>query len=381
MTHHMKLANIGPIKEADLAFGDLTVLVGPQATGKSIAFEFLKLLIDTGQVQQQMTRYGLDWKGDWREFLDAYLGEGMHSIWSAASQVLWGDEVIAAEKLAHRRRPKADEYMFLIPAQRVLALRDGWPRPFADYSPGDPYTVRDYSEKLRTLVEREFGQSGRLFPQKGRLKVELRKMLATHVFGGFSLTVDKIRQQKRLVLGGVADSLPFMVWSAGQREFVPLLLGLYWLMPPTNRPRRGQLEWVVIEELEMGLHPRAITVVLLMVLELVARGYRVCVSTHSPQVLEAVWAIQRLRDSCADAKALLKVFSTPATQAMQKMATVVLEKELKVYYFDRQSGKTTDISGLDPANPNAAEAAWGGLAEFSTAANAAVAEAVARKGN
>ena len=131
----------------------------------------------------------------------------------------------------------------------------------------------------------------------------------------------------------------------------------------------------------MGLHPRAITVVLLMVLELVARGYRVCLSTHSPQVLEAVWAIQQLRDSRADAKALLKVFNAPATGPMQEMATAVLAKELKVYYFDRQSGKTTDISGLDPANPNAAEAAWGGLAEFSAAANAAVAEAVASKGN
>jgi len=383
MTNHMKLADIGPVKEADLTFGDLTVLVGPQATGKSIAFQFLKLLIDTGQVKQQMTRYGLDWKGKWQDFLDAYLGEGMHSIWSPTSQIQWGGAVIAADKLAHKRNPKADEYMFLIPAQRVLALRDGWPRPFADYSPGDPYTVRDFSEKLRTLVEREFGQSERLFPQKGRLKSELRKMLTAHVFGGFSLTVDKIRQQKRLVLGGIADSLPFMVWSAGQREFVPLLLGLYWLMPPTKTPRRGKIEWVVIEELEMGLHPRAITVVLLMVLELVARGYRVCLSTHSPQVLEAVWAIQRLRESHADARALLKVFgaSGKSANAMQQTAAEVLKKELKVYYFDRQSGKTTDISGLDPANPNAAEAAWGGLAEFSAAANAAVAKAVASKGN
>ena len=42
--------------------------------------------------------------------------------------------------------------------------------------------------------------------------------------------------------------------------------------------------------MEMGLHPRAIAVVMLMVFELMARGYRVCISTHSPQVLDAVWA-------------------------------------------------------------------------------------------
>jgi len=31
MKQHMRLAGIGPIVEADLEFGDLTVLVGPQA--------------------------------------------------------------------------------------------------------------------------------------------------------------------------------------------------------------------------------------------------------------------------------------------------------------------------------------------------------------
>ena len=46
-----------------------------------------------------------------------------------------------------------------------------------------------------------------------------------------------------------------MVWSAGQREFVPLLLGMYWLMPPAKISPAQRLEWVVIEEPEMGLHP------------------------------------------------------------------------------------------------------------------------------
>ena len=177
------------------------------------------------------------------------------------------------------------------------------------------------------------------------------------------------------MLGG--NKLPFMVWSAGQREFVPLLLGLYWLMPPTKVARRGHIEWVVVEELEMGLHPRAITVVLLMMLELVARGYRVCISTHSPLVLEAVWAIQRLKESHADGKALLKVFQAETSQSLQKMADTVLSKDFKVFNFDRVTGETTDISGLDPANENSVEAGWGGLAEFSAAANAAVAEAAA----
>lgn len=42
----LNLRNLGPIREADLTFGDLTVLTGPQASGKSIALQVLKLAID-----------------------------------------------------------------------------------------------------------------------------------------------------------------------------------------------------------------------------------------------------------------------------------------------------------------------------------------------
>jgi hypothetical protein len=125
-----------------------------------------------------------------------------------------------------------------------------------------------------------------------------------------------------------------MVWSAGQREFVPLLLGLYWLMPSTKSSRRGHIEWVVLEELEMGLHPRAISVLLLMVLELVARGYRVCLSTHSPQILEAVWALRHLKANGASPSSLLALFDAPNTQPLQKLAETVMTKKVKVHYFD-----------------------------------------------
>lgn len=81
----MSLHNVGPISRAELTFGDLTVLVGPQATGKSIALQFLKLLLDKGQVHQQLVHYGIDWSGDEAHFLDVYFGEGMHAIWGLRS--------------------------------------------------------------------------------------------------------------------------------------------------------------------------------------------------------------------------------------------------------------------------------------------------------
>src|SRR5712692_7626076 len=376
----LNIQNLGQIKDANLTFGDLTVLVGPQATGKSIALQLLKLIVDAGQVQDEMNRYGLDWEHKLPEFLDVYFGEGMRSIWREGStSVEWKGRSVDLPQIARRKRRSKEETLFFIPAQRVLALRDGWPRPFTDYTPGDPFAVREFSEKLRVLVEQEFGASGDLFPQERRLKREFRDLLERHVFSNFHLKVDKFRSQKRLVLGPgeTREALPYMVWSAGQREFVPLLLGFYWLMPPTKVSTRDDIKWVVLEELEMGLHPRAIAVVLLLVLELVARGYRVCLSTHSPQVLEAVWALKHLKANHAGASSLLEIFEAPNTQSMRRLADTVMEKTINVFYFDRDKGKTTDISELDPSAEEEGLSGWGGLSEFSGRANRAVARAAA----
>ncbi len=377
---HLQLKNIGQITNADIRFGDLTVFVGPQATGKSITLQFLKLILDLGHIQEELIRYGIDWSGELPKFFDAYFGEGMHRLWRGGdSDVCWGGRPINLPGWVGRRMRKKTESSFYIPAQRVLTLRNGWPRPFSDYSPGDPFVVAEFSEKLRVLVEREFGDQTSLFPQPRRLKKEFREMLERSVFRSFGLEIDRSRPQKRLVLRTGADdgSLPYMVWSAGQREFVPLLLGFYCLLPPTKMTRRGEIEWVVLEELETGLHPRAINALLLMALELVAREYRVCLSTHSTQVLEALWMIRRLSANRGSPQALLSVFEAPQTQQMRKLADTVMRKSVRVYYFDPETGKTKDISALDVDGEEAGEDGWGGLSEFSGRANTAVAMAVA----
>ena len=379
MSSVLHIEHLGQITEAHLSLGDLTVFVGPQASGKSIALQMLKLMVDGGQVQEEMNRHGIDWEGNLPDFIDAYLGEGMHSVWrEGETTIRWAGKSVDLGQIAKHKRKAKPENLFFIPAQRVLALRDGWPRPFSGYSPGDPFAVREFSEKLRVLVESEFrGES--LFPKVGRLKKDFRDLLERDVFGRFSLRVDKVHSQKRLVLGEETSDqpLPYMVWSAGQREFVPLLLGLYWLMPAGGVSRRDQIEWVVIEELEMGLHPRAITVVLLLIFELLERGYRICLSTHSSQILDAVWALRHLRENRAPANALLDLFGAPRTPGMTKLAEATLTKSMKVHYFDRTSGKTRDITELDPGAEETGDSGWGGLTEFSGRATDAVARAVA----
>jgi hypothetical protein len=365
--NRLKLANIGQLRVADLEFGDLTVFVGPQATGKSIALQFLKLVEDSGPIRTRLGEYGVDWDKQIEQFFDVFFGEGMSRLWrpDESSIEVDGGAIDLAALLKKKGRRK-ERSMFFIPAQRVLALREGWPRPFSDYGAADPFTVRDFSDELRLLMESGLKGEDMLFPKSNRLKGVIRDVVDEAVFHGFGLKVDRTRPQKRLVLGPEANgqTLPFMVWSAGQREFVPLLLGLYWLMPGARTTKREEIEWVVIEELEMGLHPRAISATMLLVLELLWRGYRVCLSTHSSQVLDIIWALRVFRESGGQVADVLDLFSLPSNGQTKPLAEAALVKTTKVHYFTTE-GTVHDISRLDPGAEDRAEAGWGGLTQFS----------------
>jgi hypothetical protein len=149
--------------------------------------------------------------------------------------------------------------------------------------------------------------------------------LSRKVFSGFQLAFEKAGRQKRLVLTDPSRSrkLPFLVGSAGQRELVPLLLGLYWLLPPMQAKRRGPIVWVMIEDVEAGLHPEATQTMLVIVLDLLWRGYRICLSTHSAQVLDLVWArctTSASTRSTLDVLRMMGVKAGPATIALGKAA-------------------------------------------------------------
>jgi hypothetical protein len=168
-----------------------------------------------------------------------------------------------------------------------------------------------------------------------------------------------------------------MVWSAGQREFVPLLLGLYWLLPPAAVKRRGTLRWVVIEELEMGLHPKAIEAMLFIILDLLWRGYRVCLSTHSPHVLDIVWGLTRLAAAGGGGEDVVRMLGARVSPSTLTLGEAALAKDLRVYYFDRGTGTAREISRLEPAAADTVEANWGGLTELSGRVSDIVARVVA----
>jgi hypothetical protein len=375
----MTVQSVGQIREADITFGDLTVLVGPQATGKSIFLQLFKLTQDGSAIKQRMKKYGFDWRHEWDSFLSLYFGEGMQSMWSSKSHVSVDSCAVDFEKVIYWKGRIPPETVFLIPAQRVIVLKSGWPRPFMDYAASDPFCVRSFSEHIRQLMEVGLGKGGAVFPQKKRLKKAIRDSLDGSLFNGATVRLDTDGFQKRLVLDvkGTTKSLPYMAWSAGQREFMPLLLGLYWLMPSTATSKKKDVRWVIVEEPEMGLHPQAIFSFMLLVLELIGRGYKVILSTHSPIVLDVVWAIREMKASGAKIDALRSLFQFSRWHpGLQELFENVLKKEYRTYFFNKASGGVgvEDISNLDPGADSDAEAGWGGLTGFSGRAADVVAE-------
>ncbi len=373
---------IGPVREADIKFGDLTVFVGPQATGKSICLQLIKLLADKQAVHRTMQRFGLAGGNNPRTFFDLYFGEGMASIWEEGESSLFlGNSKVPTDlnKYAKARTTEASETMFYIPAQRVMSLRDGMTRPFSEYRAGDPFVLRDFSHKLHVIVQNEFGLEKEVFPRSRRIAEALRHPVEEHIFGKFRLRTDGAQHQSRLILGGKdGGALPYLVWSAGQREFVPLLLGLYWLMPPSGVERKKSIDWVVIEEPEMGLHPNGIGAVFNLVLELLFRGYRVSVSTHSPHVLDLVWALKFLQNNRGNVADVIRLLQVKQTHKTRNLAASVLQKSMKTYYFARE-GKIHDISNLDPGSDDIAEGGWGGITEFSSKIGEVVADVANRE--
>ncbi len=373
--HSLRIHEFAQIADINICLGDLTVLVGAQGTGKSLALQWLKVALDGHHVVRALKDAGHDVRQT-RTLIDLIFGVGMASSWRDDSSVSFDGAKVDPASL--KRGRAEDEKLFFIPAHRAMLISDGWATPFQKLSADTPVVARMFSQNL---FERFSARSaGPLFPVTRKLKQAYRDRIEGAVFHGGRVSLEQDTQHaKRLKLVHGKAQLPFMTWTAGQREFTPLLLGLYHLLPSTKQAKEPGVDWVVIEEPEMGLHPEAINVVLLLVLDLLWRGYRVVLSTHSPHVLTAVWMLQRLRTLGADWRLLCKAFGLAGSGSLRPVAEAALRKDYRVHLFAfEKDGKvrSTEISGLDPDSKQLGEAEWGGLTGYSSRFGDAVRAAV-----
>ena len=361
----LTVRNFAHLREVSLKLGDLTMLVGAQGTGKSLALQWLKVALDGRQIVAALRDAGYTTKPP-EVLIDLIFGVGMGSSWNRNSEVTFDGERIQPKRMDKIGSDKGRA--FFIPAHRSMLISDGWAAPFQKLTSDTPVVARIFSQNLFDLFSKRGGD--KLFPLERVLKKEYRDQIDSAVFHGGTVGLEEDQQYaKRLKLIYGESKFPFMTWTAGQREFTPLLLGLYHLLPPRKLVKQPDIDWVIIEEPEMGLHPQAITVFLLLVLDLLWRGYRVVLSTHSPHVLTAVWMLQRLKEHKARLQLVCEAFDVPSSPALLKVAKSALEKSYKVHFLEfGEDGKVTskDISDLDPDAEDERESGWGGLTEFSS---------------
>lgn len=365
------IENFGLIKNVSISFGDLTLLVGPQASGKSIALETLKLAIDRDHIINTLDRYNYIIGHNTDKILNVYFGEGMSGIWKDNTHIEY-DDISFLKKNLPKKADETDETLFYIPAQRIFSISDGRPKNFMEFDSSSPYILRSFSETLRLFMQNGMGQADVLFPIKNRLKGFLRRSFDDSIFHNAKIITEERAGQKKMILNVDDLSIPFMSWSAGQKEFMPLLLAFYCLSgPPSNVIKKEKYRYVVIEEPEMGLHPKAIISVILQILELIQTGgYKVIVSSHSPVFLEFAWSFNLLRSNPQQYEALYELFDIPEISPVKEMLAGLFDKSIRTYYFDRESknGKVVshDISSLDVTDTNNIVSNWGGLSEFSS---------------
>ena len=231
----LTMQNVGPIRSADVTFGDLTVIVGPQATGKSIFLQTLKLVLDRPAIHDTFKRYNVTFNGDASAFLGGYFGKGMAAAWrEESSRLSWEGVAHTLPDLARPSRAKQrDERLFLIPAQRVMGLSNGVTQHFGQFNYGDPFALRYFSDKIHDLVQNELGAKTQLFPQPNRLDASLRKPIEQHLYGGSRLALDAAgggHPRDRLPGGGLPHpgiaALPHRHPLCGCCPHLPPLAGL-----------------------------------------------------------------------------------------------------------------------------------------------------------
>ena len=372
---HLSIRHLGSINDIDIEFGDLTFFVGPQASGKSLTLEALKLIEDRDSIIDTLDKYNYIIGHNPQRILNIYFGEGLGKMWSDETYLELDGRRLTLKDIANKSQNK-ESSIFYVPAQRIACMGDGYPKFFNDFSFTTPYVLRDFSEILRTFVQLNIADAGKVFPIKSRFSNIQKEAFDKSIFHKGKITLSETAGQRKMFLDIDGLSIPFMAWSTGQKEFMPLLLAFYCLAEsPSKVAKKDKYSTVIIEEPEMGLHPKAIESILLQICELICEGYKVIVSTHSSLFIEFAWAFNTLKKNNESDihAALCDLFKVKTTSSVGKMLGKFIENSIRTYFFSL-SGETgsvsaKDISSRDDMSDEVDLSEWGGIMDFATRTN------------
>ncbi|MDO8366206.1 MAG: AAA family ATPase, partial [Saprospiraceae bacterium] len=100
----LSVNNLAQIQDCTVEFGDFTLIVGPQASGKSIFLQLFKLLVDRNQIFETLEKHAYSWGSkDFPRLLDLYFGESMSGIWKEETKVIWNEKVQTKTSILNRQ--------------------------------------------------------------------------------------------------------------------------------------------------------------------------------------------------------------------------------------------------------------------------------------
>ncbi len=381
MIKKLNVSNFAKLKDAEFNFKDLNLFVGPQASGKSLTLQLIKLLIDYRDIVNNLKRYNYDWKGKINLFPELYFGEGMSGLLEniLVTQVPKGKDINYNVDYARGYDRLQSPQCFYIPAQRFLVIEEDWPKAFETFENKYPYVVREFSDVLRTILNKHPEKS--IFPYSPKLKKSIKKQIEETIYQNSNIELVSQKGRKRVMLkvGGTDRELPMTLISTGQREFLPYLISLYHLLPAGKVERNGEINTVIIEEPEMGLHPQAIRTFLFTVIEMLSRNYRVFISTHSVDLMNYIWAfieISQCKDKIKRNTAILRMLALEPNELSDAYLDTIAKKKVSVHYFKPENGNISvkDISKLPISSGDDSDdqSEWGGLLTSSDLMNSII---------
>jgi hypothetical protein len=158
------------------------VLVGAQATGKSLVLQWLKMAIDSAEVVKALKEAGQDVSSE-SNLVDLVFGEGMSTAWREGKTAVTFNGKAVSLTARGKKTPRSGEgQLFYIPAHRALLLAEGWPAPFLRLNADTPIVARLFSQ---SLFQRFSGRkASALFPVERILKEQYRALIDDAVFHG-----------------------------------------------------------------------------------------------------------------------------------------------------------------------------------------------------
>ncbi|RRR72141.1 MAG: hypothetical protein EI684_10530 [Candidatus Viridilinea halotolerans] len=348
MQENVTIHNFGPIKEAQIELRDLTVFVGPLASGKSLAAQVLYFLRGIEELMPPDTE---DPVATTLAALELWLGYDPSLLITESTTLTWqnqkmqwlGNSMSLNQTLEQRIRTwwksgTSPLKQIYIPAGRIL------------YSFVPPFAA----PQLQLLFSRSRAKSQALPGYISTFYAVLGSVLEAlwhdqevrkHGQKSFSDTLDEIqsfRTKARAITKGDLHYGPGTISleigkkifqssaiSAGQMEIWPFLAITESILSFSTSP----FKYMYFEEPEAHLHPGAQRQVMEIVAQLVRQNVKCVITTHSPYILYVI------NNFLMTQKVLDKERSLPC-QALE--ATALAQHQVAAYRFS-PDGYVSDI--------------------------------------